>query len=455
MKSTRTAVWLEAPVNAAVGDAIEKAARSHPEWPDVQNRLGLLLAARGRLDEALGVFDRTLEIHPRYAWASLNLAATLALQSRFREAKDVLQAVGDPAPGSRAVSEGWVAVLEGRGEVEASILNRLRRERRDRPDVLWLVAALRETSDSKTAAASWQRVVESPDLAPGYTEVDRLRTPRSPRAIRSGLFPGFHELWIAAGEILIRCGQRDAAESALRTAYLYWSERGRHLLHRGRLAELAGEPCRAADFYTLAMDAAPDDPAAPAALAAVCAKKGDLERAAALLRMALERGPGYADLHRRLGTIESARGNLENALAAFQRALEVNPLFAAARLDAAHVLFRMGRWADALDAFERSASAGLRSPDMLVQLGRCREELGMAAEAEATYREVIAMNPKEAGAFYRLGILYRNLGRREAAKEAWRHYLALTESAGDLPERDSRVTSQLRGSRPWRGEEAS
>ncbi len=66
---------------------LDDEAERHPEWPDVQNRLGLSLFARGRLTEAESRFERCLEMNPRYAWATLNLAQCLAVSGKTERAR--------------------------------------------------------------------------------------------------------------------------------------------------------------------------------------------------------------------------------------------------------------------------------------------------------------------------------------------------------------------------------
>ena len=48
-------------------------AQDYPELPEVQNNLGVMLAAKGRVDEARAAFEHALRNNPNYATAHENL----------------------------------------------------------------------------------------------------------------------------------------------------------------------------------------------------------------------------------------------------------------------------------------------------------------------------------------------------------------------------------------------
>jgi len=52
-------------------------AQDYPELPEVQNNLGVLLAARGNMDEAKQAFEQALRNNPNYATAHENLGDVL------------------------------------------------------------------------------------------------------------------------------------------------------------------------------------------------------------------------------------------------------------------------------------------------------------------------------------------------------------------------------------------
>ncbi|MFM7697235.1 MAG: tetratricopeptide repeat protein [Limnohabitans sp.] len=53
-------------------DTYQELSREYPELPEVQNNLGVMLAAKGRLDQALQAFENALRNNPDYATAHEN-----------------------------------------------------------------------------------------------------------------------------------------------------------------------------------------------------------------------------------------------------------------------------------------------------------------------------------------------------------------------------------------------
>jgi Tfp pilus assembly protein PilF len=58
-------------------DVYVQLAQDYPELPEVQNNLGVLLAARGKMDEAKQAFEHALRNNPNYATAHENLGDVL------------------------------------------------------------------------------------------------------------------------------------------------------------------------------------------------------------------------------------------------------------------------------------------------------------------------------------------------------------------------------------------
>ncbi len=79
---------------AALGD-LHTLAERHPEFPDVQNLMGLCLSLLGRTDEALAAFGRATELNPAYVEAHINRAITLNDLGRTDEARESFARAAD------------------------------------------------------------------------------------------------------------------------------------------------------------------------------------------------------------------------------------------------------------------------------------------------------------------------------------------------------------------------
>ena len=72
-----------------IDEAIEhyrKALDIEPDYAEAHNNLGIALADRGRIDEAMEHYRKALEIDPDYAEAHNNLGVALADRGRIDEA---------------------------------------------------------------------------------------------------------------------------------------------------------------------------------------------------------------------------------------------------------------------------------------------------------------------------------------------------------------------------------
>ena len=92
---------------------------------------------------------------------------------------------------------------------------------------------------------------------------------------------------------------------------------------------------------------------------------------------------------------------------------------------------RFGHDAAARSSFGRSLTASLppaEAKEAHFQLGKLQRDAGLLAEAEASYRAVLAIDPLLAGAHILLGVVLRELGRLEESVEAYGEGLRLNPS---------------------------
>ncbi len=79
-------------------DIYVQLSEDYPELPEVQNNLGVLLAARGKTDEAKHAFEHALRNNPNYATAHENLGDILLHQAQRAYDKALML-----NPGSRSI----------------------------------------------------------------------------------------------------------------------------------------------------------------------------------------------------------------------------------------------------------------------------------------------------------------------------------------------------------------
>ncbi len=403
---------------------LDDEAERHPEWPDVQNRLGLSLFARGRLTEAESRFERCLEMNPRYAWATLNLAQCLAVSGKSERARAVAAGAPDPSPGGAAFVRAFVELAAGCFEAAEAHLTDLPTPLSRRADFVRLRAALVRPRDAAAADALLAEARLDPEVA--SFDIAPWDEPGTGPSALLTLVPGMHQLWFEVSMLEARMGHPAQAELSAVRGYLHWSDLGLLLNQQGLLASLAEDEAASVAAFERATEVSPRDPRPHVSLMYYWSAAGELERAFVSLRAAIERAPGWADLHHQMGLLARARDDAENALASFLRAIEINPKYRLARLDVAASLSALGRWEEARTAYLDVLATGLVSSDIYLHLGEAEAGAGDIQAAERCFQDALKLNPGEALAYYRLGNLYRDHGDRVGAQRAWKRFLKLT-----------------------------
>jgi Flp pilus assembly protein TadD len=92
-----------------------------PDYAEVHNSLGSALATGGRLDEAISHFRRASEIWPGFAGAHVNLALALAARGRLDEAIRHFQRASEIWPTSAEVHVNLGVALAARGRLDEAI----------------------------------------------------------------------------------------------------------------------------------------------------------------------------------------------------------------------------------------------------------------------------------------------------------------------------------------------
>jgi tetratricopeptide (TPR) repeat protein len=61
-----------------------------PDYPDILNKLGVIMSLKGHKEDAVNYFQRALSKNPLYTEASLNLAITYNEMNEFKKAQEVI-----------------------------------------------------------------------------------------------------------------------------------------------------------------------------------------------------------------------------------------------------------------------------------------------------------------------------------------------------------------------------
>lgn len=140
----------------------------------------------------------------------------------------------------------------------------------------------------------------------------------------------------------------------------------------------------------------------------------------------LERHPKDAELHVLLGEAHFADDAFDEAVANFENGLALRPELRGRAFNLGRSYHELSRPKDALavfDAMKKESSPVLRSKGCF-GTGLVLEDAGREDDAEAAYREAIALDSKSYRPRYRLGLMLKDRNELAAAKDHFQFVLA-------------------------------
>lgn len=184
-----------------------------------------------------------------------------------------------------------------------------------------------------------------------------------------------------------------------------------------------------------------------------------LDLAEVVCRQAQMINGNYAPIYNTWGLVNVRQGNIIAALAKFQRAFTLDPDFFEAYMNFGQLTLGFRGYEDASNAFTQARRLRSGSYDATIGLGAAQRGLNQLDEAEATYREAIAMNAQRPEAYFNLGLLYQDFkgGEIPDLRQATEFYEQFTQRAGStraFAEAVEGVTRRCRRRRPPRGRRA-
>jgi tetratricopeptide (TPR) repeat protein len=127
------------------------------------------------------------------------------------------------------------------------------------------------------------------------------------------------------------------------------------------------------------------------------------------------------EIHFRIGrlllNVSKDQGTLEEARREFEEELKVDPLNAAAEYEIGEMARRAGQCNIAIERFERARKTQPEFSDALIGLGKSLVCVGRAQEAVEPLEAAARLVPDDPVPHYELSIVYRQVGREEAAKQ--------------------------------------
>ncbi|HYE52388.1 MAG TPA: FkbM family methyltransferase [Azospirillaceae bacterium] len=139
-----------------------------------------------------------------------------------------------------------------------------------------------------------------------------------------------------------------------------------------------------------------------------------------------------ADRHLAQAMDHHRAGRLADAEEAYRKSVALSPRHAEAQHLLGVACLQQGKYEDAVAAISRAIAID-RKDDYCSNLGNALLELGRVEEAEKSYRDAIALNPRSAEAHSNRGTALQQLGRTDEAAEAYLAAMRLRPELAEAP----------------------
>ncbi len=263
-----------------------------------ENNLGYTLAAQGRTAEAVGHYEKALEINPDYAEADINLGRVFLNEGRLDEAAEYFQRAIKVKPASAEAQNDLGILRAGQGL----------------------------TAD---AFQHYQKAVElNPDFAEAYNNLAILlasqgRFAESEKNYQKTLElkPDYADAQNNFGILLARQGRLTEAMEHFKKALQIRGGSAEAENDLGLLLVSLNQAGEAVPHYQKAIELKPDCAEAHLNLGAALAKLGDIQGAIGHWEQTLKINPDNATAHDYLGVALADQGRLAEAMEHFQKSI--------------------------------------------------------------------------------------------------------------------------------------
>jgi tetratricopeptide (TPR) repeat protein len=262
--------------------------------------LGLDLASRGQVDDAIAHFQQALEIKPDFAGAHNNLGVALAGRGQVDAAMTHFRKALELEPDYAGAHYNLANLLAARGETDAAMTH-FRKALEIKPDYAEahnnFGLALADHGEADEAVAHYRKALE--------------------------IKPDFVSAHYNLGAILADRGEADKAIAHYRKALEIKPDYAEAHYHLGLILAHHGEVEEAMVHYRKALEIEPDYAEAHNNFGKALADRGEVDEAIAHFRKSLELKPDNAQAHCNLALALSGQGSADEALAHYRQALDL------------------------------------------------------------------------------------------------------------------------------------
>jgi len=238
-----------------------------PEFPQLEEDLGSVLALSDRFDEAIPHFENAIRQEPSLPAPYRKLGQALIAAGRASEADDAFRKFMERDPGKSAVAEAIMKMQEGQGDEATKMLQSILKANPDNVDAMRYLAAayLRDKVKMGDAEALLRRASQ---IAPAYAEVlmllgsallDRNKFSEATKTFDKliKLHPEDDAAWAGLGQSLARSDNSEKAAKAFARAIELNPKVPLVQMSQGHILKTLGKQEEALDCYREAIKLRP------------------------------------------------------------------------------------------------------------------------------------------------------------------------------------------------------
>jgi len=334
------------------------------------NNLGNILCQKGRLDEAIVEFKKSLAIKPDYADADYNLGNTLLKNGQTDAAIAHFQKALAIRPDDAGYHNNFALALAKQGHADAAI-----RE--------YQVALRFKPNDAMI------------HYNLGFAFFKQGQTDAAIREYETALRlkPDYDETHNNLGTALLQKGQTGEAIAHFQAALALKPDYAEAHNNLGTALAKQGHADEAIREYQAALRFRPDDAVVHNNLGFAFFNQGQTDAAIREYETALRLKPDYDETHNNLGNALLQMGQVDAAIVEFQKTLAIQPNYAEASYNLGNALLQKGQVDEAIVQFQKALAL---KPDFTYahnNLGAALLQKGQLDAAIVQFQMVLAIQP--------------------------------------------------------------
>ncbi|AEI46853.1 tetratricopeptide repeat protein [Runella slithyformis] len=371
------------------------------------NDAGRLLFLKQSFREAQEIFEKGLQLAPKWSYLHLNYGMVLVAQKKWTEAETAYKEAIELQPDNAIAFKNYGNLLAGQNkgsDAETAYKKAIELNPND-PETYnnygMLLNAQKRYSEAET---EYKKAIElQPDNAQVYSNYGIVLAIQNRQAEAEFVF-------------------RKSIELNPKDAQAHFNY-GILLATQNRLAE-------AEIAYKKAIELAPNDAIAYNSYGVLLAAQNRLAEAEQAYKKYVELSPNNAIVYGNYGNLLARQGRQREAETAYKRSIELNPNDANVHKSYAILLKNLNRPAEAETSYKRAIQLKTDDAEVYKNYGMLLNARNRPEEAEANFKKAIELNPDDPFVYNSYGMLLAAQSRLDEAENAYKKSIALSAANG-------------------------